>query len=141
MISIFIWQKIVIRGIKTLRNNLIVILIHLIINTIVFITYGVPSSFPKHGIFGEILIFLIISLLYFTFGYLLTGNALRYQNSKTKNITSISSIFILGFWYGYINLLQMLGGYLIFLFIITTPYHYIQYLYTFIMITHFRLWI
>jgi hypothetical protein len=82
--------------VKTLRNNLIAILIHLITNTIVFFAYGTPNSFPKYGFLGETLIFLIVLLLYFTFGYLLTGNALRYQNTKTKNITSVSSIFILG---------------------------------------------
>jgi hypothetical protein len=82
--------------IKMIKNNFIVIFLHLLVNAVVLLTYGTPSSFPKYGFAGEILIFMLVLLVYFILGYFLTGKVLKYQDTKTKSIISISSIFILG---------------------------------------------
>lgn len=79
-----------------LKNNLIVVLLHLFIGIFVFLVYGTPSSYPKYGLYGETLFFIVVLLTYFIFGYLLTGKVLIHQNNTFKSIISISSIFILG---------------------------------------------
>lgn len=79
-----------------IRNNLLALLIHVLINIFVILVYGTPSSFPKYGFVGEMFFFLITISLYLLMGYFLTGKILIYHNSKFKNVSSISIIFILG---------------------------------------------
>lgn len=79
-----------------LRNNFVALLIHIIINTLVFIVYGIPSSNPRYGFFGELSFFLTTLFCYFVIGYFMTGKIFKYFKSKVRNIVSISLIFTLG---------------------------------------------
>lgn len=58
--------------------------------------YGAPSVSPKYGYIGEVLFFIIVLLVYFALGYLLSGKVLKNQNNHLKNIISVNLIFILG---------------------------------------------
>ena len=66
------------------------------VNIFIFLIYGLPSSLPKYGLWGDLAFFILALVLYFVAGFKLAQKILNQYDSSLRNISSVILIFVLG---------------------------------------------